>query len=166
MTTAEFWEIIEKVHQQSGGDMDQKCELLRERLMELDPEGIRSFRAHFDEADRRAYDWGLWGAAYVINGGCGDDSFTDFRSTLISHGRGIFERALANPDSLADLEMAEEDACYEGYEYVIMDAEKATLGEVPMNEQPFPEEPSGERWDEDDEVLARRFPRLHAMYAS
>jgi hypothetical protein len=31
----------------------------------------------------RGYSWELRGAAYVINDGCGDDTFNDFRSSLI-----------------------------------------------------------------------------------
>jgi hypothetical protein len=36
----------------------------------------------------------------LINGGMSDDGFTDFRYWLISRGRDVYERALADPDSL------------------------------------------------------------------
>jgi len=52
---------------------------------------------------RQAYRWDLWGAAYIIGGGCSDDGFIDFQYGLIAKGREIYESALANPDSLADL---------------------------------------------------------------
>ena len=45
----------------------------------------------------------LWAAAYVINGGCSDDGFDYFRGWLIVQGRQVFERAVADPDALADL---------------------------------------------------------------
>ena len=50
-----------------------------------------------------AYTWDLWGAAYLINGGCSDDGFAYFRSWLISRGRAAYEEAVRDPDSLADL---------------------------------------------------------------
>lgn len=167
MTIDTFWSIIEAVHNQSPDDMDKKCDALRGRLSALSPDDMRGFRQHFDECDARAYDWGLWGAAYIIHGGCSDDSFSDFRSSLISRGRADFERALSDPDSLADLGLTEEDACYEGYAYAVADAEQTLLGEVGLRATPFPADPSGEQWDEDDDAaLAARFPRLHAAYSA
>jgi hypothetical protein len=167
MTIDTFWNIIEAVHSQSPDDMDTKCDALRERLSSLSPDEMKAFRRHFDDCDARAYDWGLWGAAYIINGGCSDDSFSDFRSSLISRGRQVFETALADPDSLADLGLSEDDACYEGYAYAVTDAETAVLGAVDTRAGGFPAEPSGEPWDEDDDdALAARFPRLHSVYSA
>jgi len=161
MTIDTFWSIIEDVHQQSPDDMDTKCETLRERLSALSPDDMRGFRQHFDECDARAYDWGLRGAAYIIHGGCSDDSFSDFRSSLISRGRADFEGALSDPDSLADLAFDEEDACYEGYAYAVTDAEQAVLGDVGSRVTPFPADPSGEQWDEDDDAaLASPIPEI------
>jgi hypothetical protein len=45
----------------------------------------------------------LWAAAYLINGGCSDDGFESFRCWLIVQGRTVFERSVADPDTLADL---------------------------------------------------------------
>jgi len=165
MTIDRFWDLIGEVHRESGGDMDAKCDLLRTKLGQLAPDEMRSFRLHFEECNRRAYDWGLWGAAYVIEGGCSDDGFSDFRSTLISQGREVFEAALNDPDSLADLPFVEDDPCYEGYAYAVTDAEGDVCGEIAPRSDPFPKVPSGEAWDEDDdEALAARFPKLHAKF--
>jgi len=100
MNADEFWQIIDSVHSASGGDMDRKCELLRERLRGLGDQDLRDFINHFDRADNKAYSRPLWGAAYVMHGGCGDDSFSDFRATSISQGRKTYEAALADPESL------------------------------------------------------------------
>lgn len=161
MTIDQFWSIIEEVHRSSPDDMDEKCDSLRDRLGKLSPEEMRSFREHFDACDARAYDWGLWGAAYVIHGGCSDDAFSDFRSSLISRGRETFEQALADPDSLAEAGLTEEDACYEGYAYAVTEAEEAVLGSVEERKTPFPDEPSGLEWsEEDDAALKARYPKL------
>ena len=45
----------------------------------------------------------LWGAAYLINGGASDDGFEYFRGWLMTQGRAVFARAVADPDSLAEL---------------------------------------------------------------
>jgi Protein of unknown function (DUF4240) len=48
------------------------------------------------------YRLALWGAAYLINGGCSDDGFDYFRGWLLSQGHATWQAALADPDSLAD----------------------------------------------------------------
>ena len=115
MTLDQFWAIIEEVHRNSAGNMDAKCELLGTTLRKLPLDEVRSFDEHFREQYYRAYDWGLWAAAYIIGHGCSDDSFMDFRSTLISMGRETFERALADPESLAELDYDAEASALRGF---------------------------------------------------
>lgn len=45
----------------------------------------------------------LWAAACVANGGCSGDGFDYFRAWLIAQGREVFERAVADPNALAEL---------------------------------------------------------------
>ena len=100
MDEAGFWNIVERVHTATPGDMDSKCALLKQELARLPENDAADFARHFDEKMDRAFDWSLWGAAYVINGGCSDDTFSDFRASLISRGpQGLRSRARRNPDS-------------------------------------------------------------------
>jgi hypothetical protein len=163
MTLDQFWNIIEKVHAASDGDMDRKCELLDAELRRLPLDEVVSFHAHFDECEDRAYSWELWAAAYIIGGGCSDDAFSDFRSTLISMGRQTFERALADPQSLADMDYDAEVAHYEGYQYVPTTVQTELGGgrEFPRA-HPHPAEPSGKPWDEDK--VAELYPKLAEKY--
>ena len=69
-----FWEIVQRAHDLSGGDMDQKCDALRQLIPALSKDEALAFAQHFDAMMDKAYNWPLWGAAYVINGGCGDDT--------------------------------------------------------------------------------------------
>ncbi len=164
MNKDQFWQIIDSVHAGSGGDMDRKCELLKEELATLEDQELREFIDHFDSADAAAYTWPLWGAAYVMHGGCSDDSFSDFRATLISQGRAVFERSLAEPESLVELDFADEEAvCLEGFQYVKDDAAKEKLGEIPKRNVDFPNDPTGPEWDEDE--LEQLFPKLSAKYS-
>ena len=108
-----FWAIIQKCHDAAPRDMNRKGELVRQEIDRLAPADAADFRRHFEMARMRANDFHLWGAAYVINGGCGDDTFDDFRTSLISRGRDAFERAVADPDSLAAEEIDPEMWFYE-----------------------------------------------------
>ncbi len=66
--------------------MDKKCRLLNTELRRLALDEVVSFHGHFTDCVDRAYSWPLWAAAYIMGGGCSDDGFWDFRSTLISMG--------------------------------------------------------------------------------
>ena len=123
-------------------------------------EAIRVADVPGDTMMDRAYSYKLWGAAYVINGGCGDDTFNDFRSSLISRGHSCFERATADPDSLADEPFNETAWFYEGYQYAVGDGVKAVAGMRPRRRHP--DRPSGEDWVEAD--LPELFPRLNAKF--
>ena len=161
MNTDEFWQIIDSVHSDSGGDMDRKCELLKGRLGKFNEQDLKDFIDQFDAADVGAFTWSLWGAAYVMHGGCSDDSFSDFRATLISHGRKAYETALSDPESLADLDIGDEEVMfYEGFQYVKNDVAEKKLGEIPKRNAPFPVDPSGEEWDED--TVNDLYPHLSA----
>jgi hypothetical protein len=164
MNNDEFWQIIDSVNAKSGGDMGRKCELLKDRLKGLTEPDLKDFINHFETADAGPYTWSLWGAAYVMHGGCSDDSFSDFRATLISLGSKTYKAALSNPETLADIDFQDEDdICYEGFQYVKNDVAEDMLGEIPKIGTPFPDEPAGEEWVED--TVYSLYPRLSAKYS-
>lgn len=175
-----FWQIVQHVHDASHGSMPRKCELLTARIAQLSREEAVEFRDIFDAMMRRAYHWPLWAAAYLIHGGCGDDTFSDFRSALISRGRPAFETALSDPDSLADEPIDEGAWFFEGYQYAVTAGLRAhfptapgrrgwlgrLLGGLRRRHDPLPPltvpaltEPTGERWSETD-PLTERLPKL------
>jgi hypothetical protein len=117
----------------------------------------------------RAYRWDLWGAAYIIQGGCSDDAFEYFRSTLISLGRDTFERAVADPDSLVELEAASTvDLYHEGFQYIASQVYRGKTGsdEAPPSNIRHPREPAGRQWEEEWDDLKKLCPRLWAKYGS
>ncbi|TQE38472.1 DUF4240 domain-containing protein [Streptomyces ipomoeae] len=117
----------------------------------------------------------LWAAAYTINGGCSDDGFDYFRGWLILQGREVFERAVADPDSLAELpeiraaaeEWAEVDC--ERTLGIAWDAHRTATGQdLPPGcfSIRYPQLDPSWGFDFDDwEELGRRLPRLAALYA-
>lgn len=165
MTIDEFWDIVDRVHAASPSDMKNKCRLLGDKLRRLPAKEVLSFGRHFADCFYKAYHWDIWGAAIIIDHGCGDDSFMDFRSTLISLGRAPFEAALRDADSLADFDIDPAWATYEGYQYVMPEVyEEMTSGEEPPDEDKrrHPQEAAGVpvvEWE-----MSKRFPRLAAKY--
>ena len=159
MDIDEFWSLIER----SDSAPDQE-EGLRALLRGRSREDLVDFERIFADQLARTYRWDLWGAGYVINGGMSDDSFDYFRYWLIGRGREVFERALADPDSLADVPAAlEGDLEAEGLWGAGIEAYEQTYDEeMPIEEREHPDEPAGEEWDDDD--LDRLFPRLSAKF--
>jgi hypothetical protein len=139
------------------------------------PEEIISFEVAFRRYLNLAYTWDLWGAAYVIHGGCSDDGFEYFRRWLVSRGRDVYEAALADPDSLAQRDVQPgPDGVWEFEEiyYVVGDAFKEKGGEGDVRDHSEPEagmggpEPSGEPFSEEEEHLARRYPKLWQRFGT
>jgi hypothetical protein len=163
MTEPQFWDLVQLACDKCGSDMDARCNVIKVALSKLPPDEAVEFSRHFDAMMDKAYSWPLWGAAYVVHGGCSDDAFSDFRSSLISRGRASYERAVADPDSLADEDFDDDAWFYEGYQYAVNEGVKAAAGTVPGRAAPHPSGPSGESWEEDR--VHDLFPRLTARFA-
>lgn len=109
-----------------------------------------------------AYRWDIWGAGYVVNGSLGDDSFDYLRAWLVGRGREAFEAVLADPEALADYDDGDLDG--EALMYLAEELYEALTGqEIPWTVS-SPQEPTGEPWEEDSEVLKRLYPKLCAKY--
>jgi hypothetical protein len=152
-----FWAIIARSDSPTA---------LHEQLAALPEPELADFEVHHQTAYNRAYDWGLWGAAYVIAGGCSDDSFDYFRGYLIGLGKDTYEAALADPDSLAEHEDLDDGEEWEDWVSPVPTVVHARTGEYDSvagdRLPPYPSEPTGEDWEEDD--LPRLLPRLTAKY--
>lgn len=162
MSINHFWSLVEGLPPESAE------QALEERLKRLSPEELIAFDRHFTELFFRAYDWQLWNAAYIIAGGCSNDSFMDFRYGLISRGRAVFEAALKDPDTLASIVKKGEDLRNEAFASVAFKVYKRKTGtEMPDPDIRHPGEPSGEDWDPDNEELcARHLPKLWAKFGA
>lgn len=173
MTEAEFWGHVRAARRV---DPDAHAERLTARLAKLPPEEILDFAHWWEAAHCRAYRRDLWGAAYLVNGGCSDDGFDYFRNWLLLQGRAVFDAALADPDSLAEVLDGDEVECEchpgadawfaatgtaaddDGYAAF----ERALLFRHPKRPKP---PPLARRWDfDDDDEVRRRLPRLAALY--
>ena len=158
MDTNEFWALNADLPPESA------AEVVQERLTAINPERIVQYKRLFDKFFSEAYRWDLWGAAYLIDGGCSDDGFIDFRYGLISRGRSIFEEALNDPDSLVAFASDSDDGYIpnEDFGYAAARAYKEVTGtDMPSQEYEHPKEPAGEDWDFDDpELCNQKLPKL------
>jgi len=100
-----FWDLIAGAKRECGQDMDASLQWLTERLTTLGPQQAQDFHDILHGYKHLAYKYGLWTAATMMCGdGCSDDGFMDFRAWLIAQGKEVYLAALADPDSLADVE--------------------------------------------------------------
>jgi hypothetical protein len=163
---ARFWRLIAETRSAAGNDTGRQSGLLKDRLTELSPQTIIEFARIRHRLDQRAYTWSLWGAAYVIEDGCSDDCFRDFRSYIISLGRGPYENALRDPDSLASVAENAEVGDWENADNVAPDAYSSVTGnDFPLDDSDLSGRPRGTPFNENDAAgLARRYPRLAARF--
>jgi hypothetical protein len=166
MNQASFWQLIGETRAAAGNDTGRQSELLKEQLAKLPGPSILQFDRIRHSFDLRAYSYDIWGAAYVMEDGCSDDCFRDFRGYLISLGRGPYEAALQNPDSLAAVAQDAETGNWEGADNPSPDAyASATGSDFPIDEPDLSGTPRGKPFDENDTAaLAARYPRLYARF--
>lgn len=182
MDTNAFWDLVagtraRAVTANPESVVAEHVATLTAALEELPDDEVRSFYRELREVRARANSWDLWAAAHLALGGASDDSFLDFRNWLISHGRATYERALADPDGVADLTWDEGEndfgaaelwayAAVEVLEERGIDEDDVETGDEENLDDEFGE-PTGEPFPEDDdEWFAARLPRLWAEHGS
>jgi hypothetical protein len=167
MTSDAFWDLIALGKTQVAEGVDPLCErqaaVLETLLSRLSPSEIIDFDRIFRDCMEAANDWRLWGAAYIINGGCSDDGFAYFRGWLIAHGRDVYTTALRDPDALVDFVDGERDD-YEGESmlYAAGQAYKATTGSEMSYTVITGGNTRGVHWTEKE--LDQMLPRLTLLY--
>jgi hypothetical protein len=166
MDDAAFWQLIADTRAAAGDETDGQSDPLEQRLRHLPTKQIAQFKRIRHRLDRQAYTYDLWGAAYVIEDGCSDDCFRDFRGYLISLGRGPYEAALRNPDSLASVAQDAETGNWQNADDVAPDAYQSVADEdIPTGDSETSGHPRGTPWDDEQtEQLVQRYPRLAARF--
>jgi hypothetical protein len=171
MSDARFWALMD------AGRGGEECDgdALEAALAACSEDEILAFQQQVDRRMAESYRADLWGAAYLINGGCSDDGFDYFRGWLISRGQRVFDAALAQPDSLAKA-AGEGDVECEDVLSVASNAYEKKTGREDFYERVAALErlgPQGligdlETWSEDGEgqgeKLAALYPKLWAKF--
>ncbi|WP_345675775.1 DUF4240 domain-containing protein [Yinghuangia aomiensis] len=187
MDAEEFWALIDDACAEVDArepDFDDRRDAIEraceERLVGRAPAEIVGFSLRQWQLRDHAYRYDLWAAAFLIEGWWSDDGFMDFRDGLISLGRNWYERALADPDALADhpavrdggdVLIGNEDfnrAAHRAYQRLTGEPDglnaalEASPEAVPLRVMT---EPAGVRWDvADGDEVRRRLPRLAGIF--
>lgn len=163
MNLQTFWQHIETAKRASEGNPERQVELLSQALAALPADELLAFASVFDGLMRRSCTHELWAAAYIINGGCSDDCFDYFRAWLVAQGEAVFEAALHDPESLADLAGAEEGAVeLEDMLYVAADVYENKTGHELPGHSGTPRQLTGVAWNDDN--VMELYPRLAARF--
>ena len=167
MEKDQFWEIIDRTSRVDGLD---QLDALRDELDGLPWFAVVAFQARFSEATQAAQSYDLLAAANLINGPCSSEGFRDFRAWLVSRGREVYEAAITNPDSLADVLDGDAVDSFGLAGVAVRVYESKTgmsdfLQQVARVQQDALEGLSSIAWDFDDPVALRaRLPRLCELY--
>jgi hypothetical protein len=185
-----FWVRIEECRRHARSPEERlawlRTELAREPLQE-----IVQFQMRLDQVTQGAFTWDLWAAAERIFGRwCSDDSFCYFGLWMVGLGRDAFERAVADPDNLADAPEVQRLAgrslndwkdddwpAWESLDYVALEAYELLVGDTAdcgdgfydavagqQDDATVAGGPAGERWDVWGEEAVRKLPRLSSLF--
>jgi hypothetical protein len=163
MNAEKFWEIIAVSKTNSSGDYEKQQTELKNELLKLSAIEILEFDNKFRTLRGEIYNWDFWACAYIINGGCSDDCFSDFRGWLIGQGKEIFENAVSNIETLAELNETNEGD-WEGLSYIPTDAYERKTGDDMPNGIRENFEITGKEWNEEGDDLKNKFPKLWAKF--
>jgi hypothetical protein len=128
MSEESFWPVIASTFAQAGGNYDQQQNELAIVLENLSLPDLIAFDNRFCQLRGQAYRWELWAAICIIQEGCGDDSFSDFRGWLICQGKDLYYSALENPETLVTISQERIKSDWEGASYIATAVYKKRTG--------------------------------------
>lgn len=167
MSLKQFWRIIDDSWVNAISNYEFR-ENLTEELEQLSERDLQRFNNRYRDRYYLAYDHRLWDAIYLINGGCGDDSFMDFRDYLISRGRTIYDRTLNDPETLLDDRLSGGEWPYSEEHFgsiadKIAESKNFNLGVSAFRRS----KPRGQPINVDDELeIKRHYPRIYLHWKS
>jgi hypothetical protein len=172
MRTDDFWAVIDRATADRPASPAEVAKRAAADLATRDPEEIVAWARHLDKVMVASGKQDLWAAAYLINGGCSDEGFDNFRGWLIAHGRETVARSVGSPDSLAEMPAvraaAETGAVFEAGEVLTIAEEahrQATGSGLPAGGTPVTRPDAADLWDFDnEEEMQRRLPQLSALF--
>ncbi|WP_028777097.1 DUF4240 domain-containing protein [Shimazuella kribbensis] len=178
MSETLFWELLETAKKKEEDPEDQ-LEWLELHLSRKPIKDIVEFDFILKKYYYQSYTSDLWAAAYIIMGGCSDDSFDYFRAWLLFLGKETYESIINNPESiiphLQPLEIEQEVPELEDLLYVASMAYEEKTGFDDEHYSKLYKQISGDKylqpsieldWDEEDmDSLRKKFPLLWDRYS-
>src|SRR5262245_19675120 len=176
MDSDAFWRIVDGARSNATDDKNF-LRRIEAHLRKLKPDELIKFERQFEKIHTESCSWNLWGAAYLMKGGCSDDGFDYFRAWLMAQGRRTFEKAVADADTLAILPDPEGGRSRRNRELELEEFmhlareiyEEKTGQEMPESESDFVQGVNWRdfdvRWNFNDPTeMKRRYPKLFAKY--
>ena len=140
LTPDEFWALIDRARQRATPNSERAMlDALYRELVKLPDQELFAWYDLQQSYMALAHTPKLLAAAVLINGGSSDDRFTDFTAWLVAQGKTVYESALANPDSLAQIDLPFDNAEWEFCGYIAGDAYEGKQ----YLDQLRPEKPAG-----------------------
>ncbi|WP_238017064.1 DUF4240 domain-containing protein [Dactylosporangium sp. AC04546] len=173
-----FWSIIDGARSAAGdrvtpGFAERFTAALRMRLATLDKSELLNFDARRTELQARANSPAMWATGRIVARFA--DAFVD---GLIARGRDVYERAVADPDALADDPVVRAVAAGELPAHELAPREVEDLAEELYGEEDdYPmllrartgqvAPLAADDWDdEDDQAVRKHLPKVCALFLS
>jgi hypothetical protein len=161
-----FWYIIAS-SMEEGDSIEEQVVTLKQLLTAMPDEDLIAFQEMIDHMMMQAYRWGLWGACYIMMGGCSDEMFEHFRAGLIMKGKEVYEVAVVEPDTLA---VVGDVAPCEELLYLACEVYEDRSSDGAIYDRFHEEGKSGLDGDSVDEhdsrVMKQQYPRLWEIYCA
>jgi predicted DNA-binding WGR domain protein len=168
MPEVKFWKIIAASFDKAKGNYTKQKEALKSELKTLNPQDIICFSNTFHDLIGGLYNQQVWAAADIIRGGCGDDSFYDFRDWLIAQGKIVYNKTKRNPETLVSFDskkMAIEwGGMYDVSERAFYELTGREIPVAPFKGIGKPVKLSGYDWEQGTDDQKNMFPELWAKY--
>jgi hypothetical protein len=166
LTEQEFWKLIENAKADNNGDAARQMEILADYFAQRSIADIYELYKIISKFHNIADRTSLWAACFIINVGCSNDGFMDFRSWLILQGEKVFHDALHDPESLVDTECAPGRASA-GTEFLASRAYENKTGQERVffcGASAPPDDWEDVVWNKD--TVHELYPKLSAKFAS
>lgn len=167
MTEAIFWELIDEARSAPNSNFETQCVTLTELLTEHSKEDIIAFEHMLREKIEEASSFRMMAATFLVCSFISDDTYEDFRAWLVGQGKNDFNKAIRNPDDIADM-LSKHEARELGGEFMLFVAVNAYLEKTESDDDEafyqlieHPDEKEiVQQWPESKNEYRKMLPRL------
>lgn len=167
----QLWEVIERsrtAEMTVKGGKRVFLKHFRRELRDLERATVRKMAKTLVTELAKATTWKMWGAGYIMNGGCSEDGFLYFRLWLMAQGREVFRAAVAKPESLVNATLRlgqagdfEFEELLEAFDDALEQVDEGDLSDQ-ISEVATP--PGNAPFEMTSAVLKQRYPLLYAKW--
>jgi len=161
LTIDEFWDLIDRFIDETGGSLRKFAQMLDQYLQQQDAAEIEDFARLYADFQNEANSQPVFEAALITGCAPSDDCFSDFKRWTVLQGRSAFESIVSNPDCLGTYDPRSDPIENWYCEYTPHQAYQAVTGNH-LPHYPIKMLPKGCNKEVADEDLIFRYPHLWA----